>query len=197
MKIINAKNLACPLPVIEAKKALQETDELEILVDNEIATQNLKKLAEQLGYDYSVQKNDDTEYVVRIVKQRKSKKTTNEPNVSSTPSNEYTVVINTDVLGKGDERFSQNLLKMFIYTLTEQSVLPKRILFYNLGVQFVTADSPVLEDLQRLVEGGTEILACGACLDYYQLSEKVVIGEVTNMYRIIEILRTDPKIIYP
>lgn len=197
MKTIHAKKLACPLPVIEARKALMETDELEVIVDNEIAVQNLNKLADQLNYDLTVNKRGEEEYQTLFVKRAESFDLAPEKYETSNPSSEYTVVINTDVMGKGEERFSQNLLKTFIYTLTEQSILPKRIIFYNVGVHFVTADSPVLEDLQNLLENGVEILACGACLDYYQLSKQVAVGEITNMYRIIEILRTDTKIIYP
>lgn len=39
---INALGKACPLPVIEAHKALKDHDAVEITVDNEIATENLK-----------------------------------------------------------------------------------------------------------------------------------------------------------
>lgn len=197
MKTIDAKNLACPLPVIKAKKALMETDELQIIVDNQIATQNLKKLAEQMDCDYSVEKQNETDYLVQLTKRQNAQAATTEATTPLSSTDEYTVVINSDTLGKGEEPFSQNLLKMFIYTLTEQPILPKRVIFYNLGVQLVAYTSPVLEDLQHLANSGVEILACGACLDYYQLNDQVAVGQITNMYHIIEILRTDAKIIYP
>ncbi len=50
----------------------------------------------------------------------------------------------------------------------------------------VVEGSPVLEDLQGLSEQGVEILACGTCLGYYELKEKVAVGEVSNMYTIAE-----------
>ena len=37
-------------------------------------------------------------------------------------------------------------------------------------------------------ESGIRILACGTCLDYLNLKEKLVIGEITNMYTIVELL---------
>ena len=44
MKKIDATGRACPLPVIQAKRALETEKSLSIIVDNEIATQNLKNL---------------------------------------------------------------------------------------------------------------------------------------------------------
>ena len=45
----------CPLPVIEAKNALKDAEKgevVEILVDNEIAVQNLMKMAEHKGLSF-------------------------------------------------------------------------------------------------------------------------------------------------
>ena len=100
-------------------------------------------------------------------------------------------------MGVGDEKFSRNLLKTFIYTLTEQDVLPQRIIFYNGGVPLVTKTSESLEDLQKLSAAGVEIYACGACLNYYGLTDDVAVGEITNMFRIIEMMRTANRIVRP
>ena len=56
-KIVDARGLACPLPVVNAKKAAEELhtgDVLTVLVDNEIAVQNLQKFAKQLLFDKDV-----------------------------------------------------------------------------------------------------------------------------------------------
>ena len=56
---IDARGDACPLPVVKAKKAIAELNgagEVEILVDNEIAVQNLTKMAQQKGLVYSAEK---------------------------------------------------------------------------------------------------------------------------------------------
>lgn len=53
---IDAKGRQCPIPVVETKKALAgaaEGDVVETLVDNEIAVQNLEKMAAQKGLVYS------------------------------------------------------------------------------------------------------------------------------------------------
>lgn len=56
---VDARGDACPLPVVKAKKAISElkgAGEVEVLVDNEIAVQNLTKMAQQKGYQYSAEK---------------------------------------------------------------------------------------------------------------------------------------------
>ena len=46
--------------------------------------------------------------------------------------------------------------------------------------------SASLEDLKSLEAQGVEILTCGTCLNYYGLTEKLRVGQVTNMYAITE-----------
>jgi selenium metabolism protein YedF len=98
-------------------------------------------------------------------------------------------------MGRGSDELGKNLLKGFIYSLTEQDVLPGKVIFYNGGVHSVIEGSDSLEDLKGLAEQGVEIYACGACLNFYELTAAV--GEVTNMYRIVEMMRQAPRIVKP
>lgn len=191
---IDALGKACPLPVIEAHKALKDYDEIEIVVDNKIATENLKKMADDMGCTYVMTEDSPTHYTVAIAKTAVPAK---EMTASVKAVDSYIVVINSPMMGVGDEAFGKQLLKTFIYTLTEQDVLPTTIIFYNGGVPFVTEDSESLEDLKKLAAQGVAIYACGACLNYYGLTEKVAVGEITNMYRIIEMMRTADRIVRP
>lgn len=195
---INAIGKACPLPVIETKKALKENDAVETLVDNEIATQNLKKMADQLGYIYQMEPTGD-DYKVTIAKGNQDLVEMADPEVAEevVTTEDYVVVVDTNVMGRGSDELGKNLLKMFIYSLTEQDVLPKQVIFYNGGVSLVTEDSDSLEDLQMMADQGVEIYACGACLNFFELTEKVAIGEITNMYRIVEMMRQAPKVVKP
>mgnify|MGYP002599201675 CR=1 FL=1 len=199
MFTIDALGKACPLPVIETRKALKEHDAVTTVVDNKIATENLKKMADQLGYTYALTVDSPTHYTVIIAKTDAAPETTAAaaPAVPEATSEAYIVVINSPMMGVGDEKFSRNLLKTFIYTLTEQDVLPQRIIFYNGGVPLVTKTSESLEDLQKLATAGVEIYACGACLNYYGLTDDVAVGEITNMFRIIEMMRTANRIVRP
>ena len=61
-KIIDCKGMACPLPVVNAKKAaegLNSGDVLTVLVDNEIAVQNLTRFAEHKSFAVSAEKKAD------------------------------------------------------------------------------------------------------------------------------------------
>ncbi len=195
---IDAIGKACPLPVIETHKALKEHDAVETVVDNQIATENLKKLAEDMGYTYAMTEESSTHYTVMIAKDGVSTDKDVQPTKQDVKSQDsYIVVINSPTMGVGDDVLGKQLLKTFVYTLTEQDVLPQMIIFYNGGVPFVTEDSDVLEDLKTLASQGVQIYACGACLNYYDLTDKVAVGEITNMYRIVEMMRQADRIVRP
>ncbi|MEN6316538.1 MAG: sulfurtransferase-like selenium metabolism protein YedF [Clostridiaceae bacterium] len=198
---VDALGKACPLPVIETRKALKEHDTVATLVDNKIATQNLEKMAKQLGYVYQMQEDSPTHYTVVITKgavePEQTVETEQTVNAGHKADDEYIVVINSDKMGIGEEKLGKNLMKTFIYTLTEQDVLPQRIIFYNGGVPLVTEGSESLEDLKNLAAKGVEIYACGACLNFYGLTAKVAVGEITNMYRIVEMMRSAYRIVKP
>jgi len=71
------------------------------------------------------------------------------------------------------------------------------MLFYNGGASLTCKGSGSLEDLKSLEAQGVEILTCGTCLDYYGLTSKLAVGEVTNMYTIVETLAGAGKVIKP
>ena len=198
MITIDAVGKACPLPVIETHKALKEHDVVATIVDNKVATENLKRLAGQMGYTYKMTEEGPDRFKVVIAKGETGRQ---EAAGGNTPSPEggdsYIVVVNSPYMGVGDEAFGKSLLKTFLYTLTEQDVLPDCIVFYNGGVPLVTEGSESLEDLQKLAAMGVAIYACGACLNFYGLTDKVAVGEVTNMYRIVELMRTAKRIVRP
>ena len=68
-KIVDCKGMACPLPVVNAKKASEQLhagDMLTVLVDNEIAVQNLTRFAEHKGFGVSAEKKAEKEYAVMM-----------------------------------------------------------------------------------------------------------------------------------
>ena len=100
-------------------------------------------------------------------------------------------------MGEGSEELGQILMKGFIYALTELDELPSTILLYNSGVKLSTEGSNSINDLKTLQAQGVEILSCGTCLNYYELTEELEVGEVTNMYFILEKMSQADKIIRP
>ncbi len=202
-KIIDARGKACPLPVIEAKKALSNIvagDTLEVLVDNYIAVQNLSKLAKSENLNYSYEKVEENNFIARFVIDRNAKNESKELdsiNCNAERSENIVLVLSSDKMGEGDEKLGHTLMKGFIYALTEQDVLPKTILLYNNGAKLSVEGSDSLADLKLLESQGVEILTCGTCLNYYGLSEKLAVGTVTNMYVIAEKKMKASMIIQP
>lgn len=98
------------------------------------------------------------------------------------------IMIATDVMGTGSEELGCNLMKSYIYSLTEADQKPQTIMFLNKGVYLTTKGSHVLDLIKQLEEDGVEILSCGTCLDYYDLKEQLEVGAVTNMYSNVELM---------
>ena len=178
------------LPVVKAKKAIAELNgagEVEILVDNEIAVQNLTKMAQQKGLVYSAEKLAEREYSVRFTVGETTPESEEKAEACAPDTRTDTVVvIASDQMGEGAEELGKTLLKAFVFSLTQQDKLPKTILFYNGGAHLTCEGSPMLEDLRALEAEGVEILTCGTCLNFYGLTEKLAVGGVTNMYVIAE-----------
>ena len=66
-KTVNAMGDVCPVPLVKAKNAIAElagSGKVEVLVDNEIAVQNLEKMAQQKGYGFLVKEKKEKEYLL-------------------------------------------------------------------------------------------------------------------------------------
>lgn len=197
---VDARGDACPLPVVKAKKAISElkgAGEVEVLVDNEIAVQNLTKMAQQKGYQYSAEKLAEREYRVLFTVGEPAAEEEEAPACAPDARTDTVVVIASDKMGEGAEELGKTLLKAFVFALTQQDKLPKTVLFYNGGASLTCEGSPMLEDLKTLESEGVEIMTCGTCLNYYGLTEKLAVGSVTNMYAIVEKLTHAGNVVKP
>lgn len=207
MHEINALEQACPMPVILTKRAMKKfpDEDLKILVDNEIATQNLKKMANQLGYKTSVEKSGVSHYTVQLTKEETSNESLSQmieqvpsfsKKESETKEQPYIVSIHSEIIGNGSEELGLTLMKSFFFALSEQEQLPEKIIFYNGGAKLTSKGSPVLQDLQAMASEGVEILTCGICVEFFELKDQLMVGEATNMYRIVE-LQSQYKTVSP
>lgn len=189
-QIINAVGLRCPQPIIETKKALDAMDmgTVVTIVDNPDAVENLSIFARNSGYAVSYSEQDG-QYHVTL----KKEKMTECHLVAS--GQKLVILISSDVLGMGSDELGEGLMKSYIYSLTEVQPRPSAMIFMNKGVIFTTEDSPVKESIHALEEEGVEILSCGTCLNYFDLSEKLIAGKVSNMYTISEKLNQADRVI--
>lgn len=189
-QIVDARGMACPIPVINTKKALEAISEGSIttIVDNDTAKDNVIALANSMCCQVDIQQKEN-EYYIQITKSGtclRMEESHFKNTVIFVPSAEF---------GRGSQELGAILMKSFLFTLLESDELPSTMLFVNSGVQLTCEDSAVLEHLMEIQNRGVEILSCGTCLDYYKLKEKLCIGQVTNMYTILEKMNRADKVI--
>lgn len=205
--IIDAIGDVCPMPVVKAKKAWEKAAVgaiLEVHVDNEIAVENLRRMTQNLGGGFAVEKQAEKHFVVRIEPVAAvgwadtEKKREPKPAITRSAGQKgMLVVIRSAVMGTGNDELGKILMKGYLYALSQMADLPEKILFYNGGVTLTTEGSDSLEDIKAMAAQGVEIRSCGTCLDYYHLKDQLQVGEVTNMYDIAEAIAAADKIISP
>ena len=203
-KMIDCRGMACPLPVVNAKKAAEELsagDVLTVLVDNEIAVQNLTRFGEHKGFTVTAEKKSDREYaVIMNITGEAVQQTKQEEAVACEMDSRrkgMLVVLSANTMGTGDPKLGTSLMKAFVFALTKQDQLPDTILCYNTGAYLTCEGADTLEDLKLLESEGVTVLTCGTCLDFYGLKEKLAVGGATNMYDIVERMENVAQIIKP
>ncbi len=199
MITLDMRGRPCPIPVVEARKALAEHsgEGIAVLVDNTVAVQNLRRLAEGLGCRFDHLAESDAMHTVRVWPgDGVPFAFTTMPRVAPQgPSRGATVLIASDEMGRGGEELGRILIKGFLFSLTELAVLPDRVIFLNAGVKLACEGSTSLPDLLSLEEQGVIIRACGTCLNYYGLTNKLAVGEVTDMLWIAEALTSAGRVV--
>ena len=121
--VVNAVGEQCPIPVVKATRALREMGEpgtLEVRVDNEIAVQNLTRMAAGHHLTARSEKVSDEEFVVTIeVTEPAGTAPAEESEPVCTPDarGDFVVAVDTDVMGRGSEELGRTLMKKFGWKL--------------------------------------------------------------------------------
>lgn len=190
--IIDTLNDKCVIPVTQAKRVLENNSKVEILVKDESNVDKLEEFAKKNNYNFEKLQKED-HYSVSI--EKLNNELEQEKPVQKFDES-YIVVINKKIMGHGSEELGKRLIKAYLYALTEQEELPKKIIFYNDGGELVDRNrSHVLDELKELENNGVEIVCCGACIDYHNID--LAVGNPTNMYFIVEDMRKANRIIRP
>jgi selenium metabolism protein YedF len=188
---VDARGLACPQPVINTRKALETHERVVAIVDNETALENIRRMARGLGCAISEEKKNDGIYV-HLEKTgadpMSSQKDHSEKAYSCSTNGPRVLVLSQDVMGKGDDALGRILMKSFFHTLAETRPVPDTIIFFNSGVKLLVDGSEVIDDIKLLEQNGVAILACGTCLDYFKLKDRLIAGSISNMYDIKELM---------
>lgn len=192
MNFVDALGKACPMPVILAKKEIDAGNTAFVVaVDNEVAVENLKRLAESQNYQASVE-NKDGNFHVTFTGEGAAVAAAEV--TDSKPAN-WALFVGKDFIGDGSEELGGSLMTMFFYTLAESNDPPRYILFMNSGVKLPVDNDQVVEHLKTLQDKGSEILVCGTCLKFFNIADNLKIGTVSNMYDISERMHAADKVI--
>ncbi len=200
---VDAVGDACPIPVVKTLKALASlggAGTVETLVDNEVAVQNLTRMAHEKGCEVSSEQLGERRFRVTLIAPEGMSVVDGEADEASclVPAAKNLVIqVSADAMGAGSDELGRNLMKAFVYAVTQQDELPATMLFYNGGAHLTCEGSPCLDDLKALAEQGVEILTCGTCLNHYGIADKLAVGEVTNMYVICQKLEQASHVVRP
>jgi len=195
MKTIDNRGLPCPQPVINTKKAI---DELTIgtvvsLVDNVVARENVLKFARSQGC--VAEATEDSGIYRIVISKGDSAPVLATPVQQAAISEASLFLVTSDEFGRGSSDLGQALMKTFFFALGESDSQSNHLVFVNGGVKLACEGSPVLQSLQKLLDAGWEIKACGTCLDFYGLKDKLMLGEITNMYTIVELMQQSGRVV--
>jgi selenium metabolism protein YedF len=174
---------------------MQQADQIATLVDNETAVTNVSRMAEKAGWQVNVVPLGD-EYRIELNREGPAPQPQELPiGRAEVLGGPLVLVVSADVMGRGERELGNILLRAFFHTLGEVEPVPHTIILFNTGVKLACEGSPVLDDLCALEAAGVDILACGTCLNYFELQEKLAVGRVSNMYDIAEVMLNASKVV--
>lgn len=196
---LNGFGKPCPQPLVMVKKQIDagETD-VSIKVDNETAVKNITRLAGKKGLGFTVA-DIEGGFLITIGGQVDPGAPAPAAAVACSTTGGgcgYSVFIGKDHVGEGDGQLGYNLMKMALYTLNQAEVAPMNLLFMNSGVKLLCGEeAQIIDSVKEMMEKGTDVLVCGTCLNFYECADDLKVGEVSNMYDILERMHESAKVI--
>ncbi len=200
IKIVDARGLSCPQPVVLTKLALEANASVKTIVDNQTALENVKRLADKFGCDINVESQEGGIYEIQITRGAdfdKNQDFSTSCGTGAATSGLFVVVFAENKMGRGNDELGAVLIKAFLHTVAGQAKKPDVMIFYNTGVKLTVQGSDVLDDLKQLESEGVQILVCGTCLNYFEIKDKLAVGIVSNMYDIVETMSSAGRLLAP
>jgi selenium metabolism protein YedF len=200
-KIIDARGLTCPAPVLLVKDTLEgeQLQELTVVVDNDACRENVTRFLGTQNYTVIEESDGD----IHRLKARYSgmsapaekTRTTAEPSDGQNNGRKILIVVAGNRLGTGDDTLGEKLMINYLKTIKEMGTELWQLVFINSGVELTTDDSAVLQELQDYERAGVIILACGTCLEHFGLLAAKKVGATTNMLDIVTAMQLADKVI--
>ena len=195
---IDCRGLACPAPVLKTKELIEQEnpEKLIVIVDNEAARQNVTRFMEYQGFNVSASEEGTDFHVTGRAGEGAESAVKPEKTIESEElKQKIMVMVGSDRMGHGDDALGLKLMVSFLKTLKEIGDELWRLVFVNNGVKMTISDSEVLPVLEELEKNGVYILVCGTCLTHFNLLEKKMVGETTNMLDIVTAMQLADKVV--
>ena len=200
MELLDCRGLACPQPVVRSRDALAGgAQNLEVLVDNEPARENVRRFFEGRGFDVAASQEGPDCWRIRANVGTAAPATQHmpEPAPAAEGNSRTLVLITTETIGRGDDELGSKLMGNFLATLPELGPRLWRIVLINGGVKLASVAGPALDALKKMESEGVSVLVCGTCLAHFGLLEAKAVGDTSNMLDIVTSLDLAGKVIRP
>ena len=196
MAEIDARQLACPAPVLMTKEAIEKSQPavIAVRVDNAASSQNVSRFLESQGYTVTVEPQGE-EYRLTGSSEGGTLPQSAAEDAEPAAERKIMVMVTTDRMGYGDDDLGVKLMVNFLKTLNEMGAELWRLVLVNNGVKLAVTGSEVLDVLRQLESDGISILVCGTCLTHFDLLEQKQVGETTNMLDIVTAMQLADKVI--
>jgi selenium metabolism protein YedF len=203
MKVVDTKGLTCPAPLIKTRQALNEAlegESLQIVIDNATSLSNIRRFLKDNKLSSS-EKEENAIWTITVNRGEVMPVIENIEDYCSV-SEERTgknvvVAIASDKMGTGDDELGTRLINSFFKVLPLVQPLPSSVVFYNAGVKLAVTGSLAEEYLKEIEAKGVKLYLCTTCIDYFLLREKIKVGNISDMYQIINVLNEADLIIRP
>jgi len=206
MKELDVRTLACPGPVLKLRDLLDAGErEIILRVADELSRSNVTRFATSRGARVAAEAPGDGSFVVTI--------TAGDDAAGARPGEDQlllcevpdgvgspgprVVQVTAATMGTGDDELGALLMRSFLKTQSQLERKPDAVLFYNDGVKLCCEGSVLLDDLRALEAAGVEIIACGTCLNFFELADRLRVGRVTDMLEIASRLADAGRIVRP
>jgi selenium metabolism protein YedF len=201
MKTVDTRGKTCPIPLIMTKKAITESADkqlITIISDNETSFNNICRFLTDHNAVFSVAKGGN-EFKIKINDASEINQNSPAEDYCEIPAKSgsgYIITVKRNRMGDGAEELGEILLKACINTIPELDNKPEKIIFFNSGIFMCLDDSQVIETLQKLESSGIKLLVCGTCLDFYDAKSKLAVGQISNMYDILDSMSKAEKVVF-
>ena len=204
MRIVDTKGQLCPAPLIATKRALKETQLGEtfiVLTDNQTSFTNVSRFLKDNNTPFTSSEKDGV-WTLNVTKISGDLSKPNaeeycEVEVPHFQKGDFVAAISSDKMGEGDTELGTLLMTNFIKAVHDLDILPSKMVFYNRGVFLGKKDSSVIEQLKDLERMGVSLFLCGTCINHYSLKDEIVVGTVSNMFEIAQIMSSAGKVVKP